>query len=357
MSDASPATLKTSLTTDPRLSGIRFSRRVYIPRVMGTFLCSLFIASVLAAQPTPVWVWGCLLLNVLVWPHAAYRFALRAANPMRFERGNLLADVVFGGFWIGMMGLNVLPSAVIVAMVGMNCMAGGGVRLFLPGMGLQLAMCALVVLCFPQRINIATTPMQIYASIPMLMVYPITLGYVTYATAIKLAEHKRQLVWMSIRDGMTNVYNRHYWESLLRDEYDACRHNDRPATLVLIDIDHVKTINDSFGPQAGDEAIQFLAEELRNGLRCSDIIGRFGGDEFAVILPEARATDAVGVIGRVRECIASKRLRNTPQLGIRISVGVAEYRPKMLEYHDWLKAANSALYMAKNKGRGRTEVA
>lgn len=353
MSGESP----TLLTVDSRLSGMRFSRRVYLPRIIGTLLCFLFISSVLVAQPTPLWVWLLLCVNVLVWPHLAYRLSLRSANPMRFERANLLVDVIFGGFWIGMMGLNILPSVVIISMVGMNSIAGGGIRLFIQGICLQLLTAALVVGLFAHRIDLATTPLQLYACIPMMLLYPISLGYVTYNTAIKLAAHKRKLMLMSIHDGMTNLYNRHHWEQLLRNEYEICRHIDEPSTLVLIDIDHFKTINDSYGHNIGDEAILFLTDELREGLRATDIIGRFGGDEFAIILPDARATDAVEIINRIRSRLASKRLTQTPQLGIRISVGVAEYRPTMEQYHDWLKAADIALYMAKNKGRGRTEVA
>lgn len=353
MSDKSP----TLLTVDSRLSGIRFSRRVYLPRITGTLLCSLFIASVLVTNTTPFWVWALLFLNVFVWPYLAYYLSTRSSDPMCFERGNLLVDVIFGGFWIGMMGLNLLPSIVIIAMVGMNNMAGGGIRLFIKGISLQLLSAALVAGLNVHRIDLITTPTQLYACLPMLLVYPIALGYVTYVTATKLAEHKRRLMLMSTHDGMTNVYNRHHWEQLLHNEYEICRHIDEPSTLVLIDIDHFKTINDSFGHNVGDEAILFLTEELRNGLRATDVIGRFGGDEFAVILPEARATDAVEIINRIRTRLAAKRLTQTPQLGIRISVGVAEYRPTMNQYHDWLKAADIALYMAKNKGRGRTEVA
>ncbi|MGK2889462.1 MAG: diguanylate cyclase [Candidatus Malihini olakiniferum] len=135
------------------------------------------------------------------------------------------------------------------------------------------------------------------------------------------------------------------------------RHIDEPSTLALINIDHFKIINDSFGHHVGDEAILFLTEELRNGLRATDVISCFGGDKFAVIFREACATDAVEIINRIRNRLAGNRLTQTQQLGICISVRVAEYRPIMNQYHDWLKAADIALYMAKNKGRGRTEVA
>ncbi|MBI0575547.1 MASE2 domain-containing protein, partial [Pectobacterium parmentieri] len=107
-------------------SGLRFSQRVYIPRIIGTILCSLFISSVLIVKPVPIFAWGLLFLNAFVWPHIAYTLSLRSHDPMRCEKRNLLIDVVFGGIWIGFMGVNLLPSALIVAMVGMNGTAGGG---------------------------------------------------------------------------------------------------------------------------------------------------------------------------------------------------------------------------------------
>ncbi|MFT8211639.1 MAG: MASE2 domain-containing protein [Symbiopectobacterium sp.] len=168
--------LPTLLTVDSHLSGVRFSRRVYLPRITGTLLCSLFIASVLVTKTTPFWVWMLLFLNAFVWPHLAYYFSRRSIDPMRFERGNLLADVVFGGFWIGMMGLNVLPSVIIIAMVGMNSMAGGGIRLFIQGVSLQLLSAALVAGLNAHRIDLVTTPTQLYACLPMLVIIRLRLG-------------------------------------------------------------------------------------------------------------------------------------------------------------------------------------
>ncbi|MEQ9891088.1 diguanylate cyclase AdrA [Pectobacterium aroidearum] len=351
---ASPPTF---LTVDIRRSGLRFSQRVYIPRIVGTILCSLFIASVLITKPTPVLLWGLLLLNAFVWPHIAYLLSLRSRDPMRCEKRNLLFDVVFGGIWIGFMGVNLLPSAVIAAMVGMNGTAGGGIKLFVQGILLQCVACVSVLVLFAVPVSLDTTPIQIYACLPMLLVYPIFLGYVTYNTALKLAEHKRMLMEVSIHDGMTSLYNRHHWERLLKHEFDLCQRYKRTATLVLFDIDHFKAFNDNFGHNVGDQAILLLARELTSGFRETDVIGRFGGDEFAVILPQTSAGEALDAVSRIRESLSLKFLNQTPQLAVFVSVGIAEISPEMGQYMDWLKSADMALYRAKNKGRRRTEVA
>lgn len=351
---ASPPTF---LTVDIRRSGLRFSQRVYIPRIVGTILCSLFIASVLITKPTPVLLWGLLLLNAFVWPHIAYLLSLRSRDPMRCEKRNLLFDVVFGGIWIGFMGVNLLPSAVIAAMVGMNGTAGGGIKLFVQGILLQCVACVSVLVLFAVPVSLDTTPIQIYACLPMLLVYPIFLGYVTYNTALKLAEHKRMLMEVSTHDGMTSLYNRHHWERLLKHEFDLCQRYKRTATLVLFDIDHFKAFNDNFGHNVGDQAILLLARELTSGFRETDVIGRFGGDEFAVILPQTSAGEALDAVSRIRESLSLKFLNQTPQLAVFVSVGIAEISPEMGQYIDWLKSADMALYRAKNKGRRRTEVA
>ncbi|RJL38771.1 diguanylate cyclase AdrA [Pectobacterium carotovorum] len=351
---ASPPTF---LTVDVRRSGLRFSQRVYIPRIVGTILCALFISSVLITRPVSTLLWVLLFLNTFIWPHIAYTLSLRSRDPMQCEKRNLLIDVAFGGIWIGFMGVNLLPSAVIAAMVGMNCTAGGGVKLLVQGIVLQCVACVLVLVLFSVPVSLDTTPLQLYACLPMLLVYPIFLGYVTYTTALKLAEHKRMLMEVSIHDGMTSLYNRHHWERLLKHEYDSCQRYKRTATLVLFDIDHFKAFNDNFGHNVGDQAILLLARELTSGFRETDVIGRFGGDEFAVILPQTSAGEALDAVNRIRESLSLKFLNQTPQLAVFVSVGIAEISPEMGQYIDWLKTADMALYRAKNKGRRRTEVA
>lgn len=346
----------TLLKIDPRRSGQRFARRVYFPRIVGLgfgFVCVFFSLSF----TPPLWLTTLLFINGFLWPHLAYWLALRARDPKAAEQRNLLFDAAFGGMWIALMGLNALPSALIVSMMGMNNIAASGVRFFFRGLLLQMVVMCVLLLIFRLPVNVATTPLQVYICLPMLVVYPVFLGQVTYQTAIKLAQHKRKLMEISTHDGMTGVYNRRHWEHLLRNEYDNCKRYKRMATLLLIDIDHFKTINDTFGHDMGDEALLRVTDELRLTLRASDIIGRFGGDEFAVIMPETPSVNALLAMSRVRDNLQVHSGLLTPLTAIPISVGIAQYMPEMGSHREWLKAADVALYRAKKGGRGRTEIA
>lgn len=110
---------------------------------------------------------------------------------------------------------------------------------------------------------------------------------------------------MSTRDGMTGVYNRRHWETLLRMEYEKCRRDHCQTTILLIDIDHFKSINDTWGHDVGDEAIIAITRQLQMTLRAGDYIGRFGGDEFAIIMSGTPAESAIAAMSRVHE-----RLKN-----------------------------------------------
>lgn len=156
---------------------------------------------------------------------------------------------------------------------------------------------------------------------------------------------------------MTGVYNRRHWELLLRNEFDNCRRYQRDATLLIIDIDHFKSINDTWGHDVGDQAIVALTRQLQMTLRGSDVIGRFGGDEFAVIMCGTPATSAIAAMSRVHERLGQMRLSCAPQVALRISVGVAPLTAETEHYREWLKSADMALYKAKNSGRNRTEAA
>ena len=107
----------------------------------------------------------------------------------------------------------------------------------------------------------------------------------------------------------------------------------------------------------GDEAIIALTRQLQLTVRSGDAIGRFGGDEFAVIMSRTAADSAIAVMSRVHERLETLSLPCAPKESLRISVGVAPWGPQFGHYREWLKAADVALYKAKNAGRGRTEVA
>ncbi|MBV6816482.1 diguanylate cyclase [Rahnella sp. PD12R] len=352
-----PKKLHTTLVNDTHHSGIRFAKRTYLPRIVGLGTGSFCVGSVMIEHTTPVWLWLLLFLNGFIWPHIAYWKAKRSATPFNSEINNLKADAIFGGIWIAMMGFNALPSATIFAMMGMNNISAGGQRLFFRCVIAQITVAIALLLVADIPFMPETTPFQLYLCLPMIMIYPIFLGNVTYRTSRKLAEHKQAIMQISVRDGLTGLYNRRHWESLLNTELESFRRYRHKTTLVLIDIDHFKAINDNYGHSVGDQAIILLAQELQHTMRAADIIGRFGGDEFAAILPHSTELQARRAIERLQIRLDNSLFPQHPDLRIHISAGIAECDDVQETATHWLNAADHALYEAKKNGRNRVETA
>jgi len=241
-------------------------------------------------------------------------------------------------------------------MVNMNNIGAFGGRFFAAGVMLQLITALIVMQFIHAPLDLYTTPLQFFLSLPTLIIYPALFGFVCYRTALNLSEHKRRLELISTRDGMTGVYNRRHWEQLLSVEYLNALRYHRNSTLLLIDIDHFKEINDTYGHDVGDKAIIAVTQYLQLTLRVSDVIGRFGGDEFAVIMSGTSPESAVAAMERVHERLENLTIDNAASLTVHISVGIAPFDTEMKDYKEWLKAADLALYKAKAEGRNRTEV-
>lgn len=248
---------------DHQRSGLRFARRVRLPRAVGLGWMFLPIAAVLASQPIAGGWWLFLVGWSFVWPHLAWQLASKAIDPLSREIYNLKADAILAGVWVGVMGVNVLPSTALLMMMCMNLMGAGGLRLFIAGMVLMVVSCLVTLQLTGITVAFRSAPLEWWFSLPVIVIYPLLFAWVSYQTATKLAEHKRRLQVMSMRDGMTGVYNRRHWEILLRNEFDNCRRYHRDATLLIIDIDHFKSINDTWGHDVGDEAIIALTRQLQ----------------------------------------------------------------------------------------------
>ncbi|EOY5094028.1 diguanylate cyclase AdrA [Citrobacter amalonaticus] len=350
-------TALSSQQNDHQRSGLRFARRVRVPRAVALGGMFFSVAAALVANPVPG-VWWLLLVGwAFVWPHLAWQIASRAVDPMSREFVNLKTDAVLAGMWMGLMGVNALPSAALLMIICMNLMGAGGVRLFVTGLALMVVACLVTLQLTGTSLALRSAPLEGVLTLPVIVIYPLLFSWISYQAATRLAQHKRRLQVMSTCDGMTGVYNRRHWEILLRNEFEHCRRQHREATLLIIDIDHFKSINDTWGHDVGDEAILALTQQLRITLRGSDVIGRFGGDEFAVIMCGTPAESAIAAMSRIHEGLRGLRLACAPQVILHISVGVAPLTPQFSHYREWLKSADLALYKAKNAGRNRTEVA
>jgi two-component system, cell cycle response regulator len=162
---------------------------------------------------------------------------------------------------------------------------------------------------------------------------------------------------MTIKDGLTGVYNRRYFDNYLPREVLRCRRYKRFLSLLYVDLDHFKGINDLHGHPAGDVVLKHVAGLLVQGLRNVDIVARLGGDEFAVILPEVGPDGAKTVAERLFKSItenpAPLELLGIPGKKIGTSVGVACFSDSMADYKELIKLADESLYQAKTAGRNR----
>ncbi len=174
-----------------------------------------------------------------------------------------------------------------------------------------------------------------------------------------LKESNRQLKELSQTDALTGLANRRRLMDILAVEFERSRRNDTPFSLLMIDLDHFKRINDTYGHQEGDVVLRSLAQLMLSHLRQYDTAARFGGEEFSLVLPETDRVEAAGVAERMRKEIANLSFSGEiAKLKITASIGVATSpNPNIGHAEDFLRAADDALYEAKNNGRNRVEIA
>jgi diguanylate cyclase (GGDEF)-like protein len=171
-----------------------------------------------------------------------------------------------------------------------------------------------------------------------------------------------QLVAQTRIDTKTGLLNAATWEREATIEVARAVRVGSPLALALVDIDHFKVVNDTYGHLVGDKALRAVTDALVGQLRSYDLAGRFGGEEFVVLLPHARETDALNVAERLRAHIAGMSIpvddddESGPCVRLTISVGVAALDDASRELTDLLAAADAALYYAKETGRNRTHV-
>jgi diguanylate cyclase len=173
---------------------------------------------------------------------------------------------------------------------------------------------------------------------------------------VTLRQHLEQLEKEVSTDALTGVANRKRFDVALREAFKAANKSTSQLSLIMIDIDHFKQFNDTYGHQLGDQVLRLVARYLTDCIKGNDLAARYGGEEFAVILPRTRLVDGLHVAEQIRAHVASKSVvnRRTGQaLGqITLSLGVAEYQTGETPA-ELIHRADEALYLAKSKGRNR----
>jgi diguanylate cyclase (GGDEF)-like protein len=180
------------------------------------------------------------------------------------------------------------------------------------------------------------------------------------AAIIENARLHEKVQQQAIADPLTGLYNHRHLHERLEQEIARAKRSRRPLSLLMLDIDGLKLINDTYGHQVGDEALKLLASVLQSSCRVEDIVGRYGGDEFMVILPEADGVEAKSVGERIQANLAATCLEGEGKdvcVPVRLSMGVACYPRDATMVHELVNVADGALYRSKQQGGGRITTA
>lgn len=352
--------------------GSGLARRVYLPRIVGLGIGALCAGAGLYQANAPSWIWGVLVVYCYAWPHIAFRMSIRSASPFATERRNVLVDSFAGGVWAVAMAFNVLPSVLLLAALAMNNFATGGTRLFGRGLVAHMAGAGAALLIMGLKFQPEPTFLTVLLCVPFLLSYPLVLGVVMYRLSIELSRRKdalaqekrradeanltttRILAELASRDELTGLFNRRRMSELLAQQRMACKRAGDGFAVALVDLDHFKRINDTHGHAMGDSVLRAFAEQASAAIRGTDIVGRWGGEEFLVIYPRSTAHEAAQGAARLRECVAAAVV-TTPggqPLTFTVSIGLTEHVPR--ESVDALvERADRAMYQAKSQGRNR----
>lgn len=165
----------------------------------------------------------------------------------------------------------------------------------------------------------------------------------------------QELEKLSRTDRLTQLNNRGHWEECLIQEFSRFKRYQTICSVVMFDIDHFKRVNDTYGHQAGDEVIRVVSKVLRDNLRKTDIAGRYGGEEFGVILSNTDAKAALIFCERLREQIQALVVQHEDKvIKFTVSLGISQAKEQTGDYKSWLEQADQALYASKENGRNQT---
>ncbi|WLQ12649.1 GGDEF domain-containing protein [Hahella aquimaris] len=331
-------------------------------------------AAIMFSSPTPeksLWLAYVALLIVAV---SSYRYYAMHQFMRKLEIGREASytPLLFGasfsaGLWGGIAALSVLPTPFsphfpLFLTCTLGLCAGGAASLAILG-----RMVNLFIICLLAPMTLAL--FSPYATQPgavgfLLMTFGLGMSWIStlprheYEVAvlsiIKLSQQAKYLTELTIQDGLTGVKNRRYFDQILNADLRRASRLNYPISLLLIDIDHFKRVNDRYGHLVGDECLVQTAQTLMRQLqRNSDVLARYGGEEFGIILPGVDAEEAAALAEKLRRAVAACAVWNlSDPVSVTISIGGVSGVPReTMTPKQLLELADKALYQAKSYGR------
>lgn len=333
-----------------KMRSTRFVRRMFAMRQLGTILCALPIASVLMELGKKPAILVLLISNVIFWPCLAYCLAITSRDSTARERTNLTLDAAFGGIWVALMAVSPMPSFVIMAVLVSDRYAAGGWPQLLSALQAFLFAFIMVWTIEGAPVLMEFSIRSAWLTIPLATFYLLALSVVSHNLTFNLRQKNRELERIALMDPSLQIPNRRLFERRLESEFLRTRRGDSKAYLILIDVDHFKNVNDTFGHEAGDFLLAEISGLLRDSVGMKDIPARFGGDELGVIVRDSNDVNIVRLAETIQRNIAQLRLPASAEFRCSVSIGIA-CAEKASSIHEWLRRADEALYEVKRSGR------
>ena len=337
--------------------GQQFIERLFRLRMIGLGAGFFCVAAVFYVNQTHPLAWAALFFHGFIWPYVARRLALSGDSPRKTEMRSLLVDSALGGVWIALMQFNLLPSVLLAVMLSIDKISVGGSSLLARALFTQVVTCLLTAIACGFALRPHTTMLEICASLPLLVIYPLAISGATYQLAHTVGRQNRRLAQLTRIDRLTGLLNRGTWEDAAMEELRRHNRAGVSAALLMIDIDHFKQVNDVHGHPTGDEVIRAVASIIQRCIRDVDVPGRYGGDEFGVVLVHADAKAAMRVAQKIRLNVLAGDPNGIPVAMSTVSIGIATTSIGMHDVRAWIKQADVALFEAKARGRDCVAVA
>lgn len=327
-------------------------------------------------DPGPLF-WLLLAFQLLIYPHLLYLLGLRSSHMLRTETSSMLLDSALFGCWVAVMGFPLWISCTMLLSVQINMTIFHGLK--------GLFKCVLAIFCgvivgvlvFGFRLEPDSSLVATLAIILLFSLYLLMVSHSAYlrnlslrAAREKLRQNERELQQKLVeihglqiqlselvnRDSLTGLHNRRYFDAELANAL-ADRRPEHSLCLLMIDIDHFKQINDNFGHQAGDHVLARLAGVLTSHCRVRDVICRYGGEEFSILMPAISLANARRRGERIRRAFADMQVSfNGQALQVSLSIGIAACPLHADTAEQLVGYADQALYQAKATGRNQVAI-
>jgi diguanylate cyclase len=331
----------------------RLPRLTYPLRAGGMGLGALAVMMVLYELDASLARWALVVLGAFIWPHVAYLWSSRSKHPRRAEVRNLLIDSAIVGAFVPLMEFNLLPSVLLVTLTIVDKVAIGVQGLWLRSVPGMLGAALAVAVCTGGSAVPESSMAVVLACLPVLVLHTLSVSLVSYKLIRRVSQQNQQLDALQRIDPLTGLYGRTHWEQQVQQALKRHRGTGEPAALLMLDLDGFKTINDAWGHTVGDDVIRALSLILCGCVRASDCAGRYGGDEFAVLLQCTSLDQAQDIAQRICAQAEAHQFIDRPELRFTCSIGIAVASSRHATPREWVAEADAALYRAKNGGRNQ----